>query len=165
MNRIISWIFVIFVTFTFGVITTLIWLKSHQNISPNKNENLFVNLPALDYCEVRNNPDKYDGKIIRLKASVHSGVEGEYIYDERCPGDESNRTYYDATAALIYLDKQDQKKVTDVRIKRNLKPWTDPVQIIAVGKFRKNEPTGNDSGYDKNAVYHFIIISLDSTTD
>lgn len=172
MKKIISWMFVILITFTFGVITTLIWLKSSQNISsPEKksssvnNENLFADLLVLDYCEVRNNPDKYDGKIIRLKAFVHSGTEGEHIYDERCPADESIKTYYDATAAAIYLDKQDYKKVTDVRVKRKLKPWTDPVEIIAVGKFRKNEPTKNDSSYDRNATFHFMIISVDSAID
>ncbi len=169
MKRYISWILVILLTFTFGVITTLL-LFSHNSQIPScsnetSNENLFESLPVLNYCELRNNPDKYDGKIVRLNTDILSGNHGEYIYDVNCPADEKIKDYYAATAAFMYIDRREQKKVTDIRIARSAKPWTDPVNVVTVGKFRKNEFTRNDSGMDRNAEFHFMVISLEIVSD
>jgi len=37
-------------------------------------------------CSIAENPVRYDGKTIRVKAQLHSaGMHGWYIYDEGCP--------------------------------------------------------------------------------
>ncbi len=165
MKRFISWILVMLLAFTLGVVTALLWFNRSSDNSSFDNEKIFESLPILDYCELRNNPDKYDGKIVRLRAGINTGNHGEFLYDTRCPADEKIKTYYDATAAVMYIDRLEQKKVTDIRSARRSKPWTDPVSVIAVGKFMKNEPTKNDSGMDRNSVFHFVIISLDAISE
>lgn len=164
MKRFISWTLVILFTFALGVSTTFLWINNSFDITGQSKANLFEDLPILNYCELRNNPDKYDGMIIRLRADISSGNHGEYLYDTRCPGDENIKDYNDATAAVLYIDWKEQRRVTNVRSERTLRPWTDPVNVIAVGKFRKNEPT-KDSELANNSVFHFVVISLEFAID
>ena len=161
MKRFILWTLILFFTFAFGVVAALLWLNRSADDSSSENKILFAGLPILNYCELRNNADKYDGKIIRLQTEVNTGNHGEFLYDARCPGDEKITTYADATAAVMYIDWLEQRKTTSIRNGRRTKPWTDPVGVIAVGKFRKNEPMKGESALDRSAVFHFTVISLE----
>jgi len=164
MKRAYSWLTIILLTFTFGVATTFIWFNyTYSPLSPDKNKKL-SDLPILSYCELVNNADKYDGKIVRVKTEIKTGNHGEYLYDSNCPADEKIKTYYDATAAIFYDNSKDQEQIKQIRDKRKILRWTDPVEVITTGKFRKNKPTQNDSGLDRNAVFHFVFFSLESVS-
>lgn len=153
--------------FIFAVIYLLIISSCSAHTVESTDKEKLEDLPVLEYCDLRNNPDKYDEKTVRLKAEIRVGNHGEYLYDERCPADASIKTYYDATAAIIYKNKADEEKIRDIRDKRienenSRKLWTDPVNVTAVGIFRKNNPTERDSGYERNAAFHFVINSIES---
>lgn len=165
MKRAAEWLLVIFFSYAIGVITAFLWSPDASDGASFNNKNLFFKLPIRNFCEVRNNPDNYDGEIIRLRAGINTGNHGDYLYDERCPADEKIKDYYDATAAVMYADWREREKVANTRNARKSKPFTAPVSVVAVGKFRKNEPVKNDSGLNGNAVFHFAVISLESVSD
>ncbi len=41
-------------------------------------------LPQLEYCELRNSPERYDGKIVKISAQIANFGHGYYFDDERC---------------------------------------------------------------------------------
>lgn len=157
--------------FIFEIIVTLLITASlfsvgcSNDVVLSNNEENPKTLPVLEYCDLKNNPDKYDGKIVRLNAEIKAGQHGEHLYDPQCPADESIKTYYDATAAVIFANQSDRDKITEIRENRNPKLWTEPINVIVIGEFKKNKPTEKDSGYDRNAVFHFVINSIESFPD
>ena len=148
----------------------LLFSSCTAQTADSKNKNESENLPLLEYCELRNNPDKYDGKIVRLKAEINGGQHGDHLYDERCPADPSIYAYYDATAAVFYKNREDNDKVRKIRDQRlenenSEKRWTDAVNVTVIGIFKKNKPTKNDSSYERNATFHFTINSIESFSE
>ncbi len=165
MKSSVSWLVIILLAFALGIAAAFIWFNYHSSVLPPVKENDMTDLPILAFCELVNNPDKYDGKVVRLHADIKTGNHGQYLYDSNCPADETVKNYYDATAAVMFNNLQDEEKIKQIRDARKTLNWTDPVGVIAVGKFRKNEPTKNDSGMDRNSVFRFVIISLESVSD
>jgi hypothetical protein len=168
MKRFISWTFVILLTFALGIVATVMWFNYYSSITLSVKESISEDLPILAYCELVNNPEKYDGKTVRLRAEVKTGNHGQYLWDSICPGDEKIKTYYEATAAVIFNNIQDQEKIKQIRDARKpflVQRWTDLVNITAVGKFKKNKPTEKSSGLVENSTFHFEIIKLESVSD
>jgi hypothetical protein len=42
-------------------------------------------IPSLSYCALLKSPSRYDGKLIRVKASWQFGFETTFLYDRLCP--------------------------------------------------------------------------------
>src|SRR5215207_8756821 len=57
--------------------------KSADSIALN-NENHSTLPPELDYCELADNPEKYNDKIVRLKADLFISTEGSWFADPKC---------------------------------------------------------------------------------
>lgn len=167
MKRYLFWIITLLFTFLLGVIFTILIFTNSENANRSKNEKLFENLPVLSYCEVSENPDKYDGKIIRLKTMILGSLHhGEYISaGYNCRGDIKMIGNSETTAALLYIDSFEQKKVSDIRSQRKNTAWSDPLTFVGVGKFSKNEPEKDTDSIKDNSPYHFTIISIDAVID
>lgn len=64
-------------------------INSNQSV-PSSNINTELTQMDLDqaqkvtYCELIQNPVKYDRRIVRLRAIYFTGFEKQYLYDERC---------------------------------------------------------------------------------
>lgn len=156
--------------FFFVMLSSLTVVSCSAQTSESINNNNQEDLHVLEYCELVNNPDKYDGKIVRLKAEIKGGQHGDHLYDDRCPADESIYAYYDATAAVIYKSKEDATKIREIRDKRienknSQQLWVDPVNVRVIGIFRKNTPSKKDSDYERNATSHFLINSIESFSE
>jgi hypothetical protein len=53
----------------------------------NKTDNQAANVPTVNYCELRKNPELYNNKIIRVHGIYESGFEVSIFYDEACSKD------------------------------------------------------------------------------
>lgn len=153
------------------VIFTVLFLMTCPNLSAQtKDSDLEKDtLPLLNYCDLRNNADRYDGQTVRLKAQIHGGQHGESLYDENCPGEQNILDYPDGLAAVFYENKSDQIKIGEIRDKRlkrkdKQKLWTDSVNVTVIGIFKKNKPMNGESSYERNAPFHFFIKSIDFST-
>ncbi len=126
-----------------GVAVVLLWIyfgHSTVQIAENapfsqsqNNDNASADLPILAYCELANNPDEYDGKIVRLSARLLIGVEGSWISDSNC-----GRT--DNAAITTSNNEEVWHSINQARKQKGKKIWSNEVNLIVVGKF-------------KNAVY------------
>lgn len=138
MKRITFWLLTISFTFIFGVTAALIYLKffhpviqtseSVPEIVLPKDENNPADLPVLTFCELTNNPEKYDGKTVRLSARLTMGLEGSWFSDATCGAD---------NAAIISLKNNDDWKIIDkARERKNKEPWDIQLNLTVVGKFK-----------------------------
>ncbi len=168
MKRITTWVLVTSFTFTLGVVAALLWLEfRHSSIqnqtnspcspSPN-NENFSADLPILAYCELANNPEKYDGKIVRVSARLAMFIHGRVFADLNCSS-------MDRQTAVTF-DPQNREE-----IERTLNQasgsdnWiVTPMDLIAVGRFRKVVPSNqSDTIYD-TASLQFEIMRVEKAS-
>lgn len=85
-------------------------------------------LPVLNFCELVNDPEKYDGKTVRLSARLSIGLEGSWFSDTSCGAD---------NAAIISAENNEVWKAIDkARARKKGEPWDVEVDVVAVGKFK-----------------------------
>ncbi len=155
MKRILYWLLVTSLTFMLGVIVALLFVKSNQSVNQNL-ENSYADLPILDYCELANNPEKYDGKIVRVNAQLYGFSPNSRFLDENC---NSNKQ------AEVIFSKDDVKKVsvTQAIAFESQFYWGKP-KILAVGKFSKVSPLEVIDKLGDKLYFRFEVINLEKIT-
>jgi len=178
MRRVSIWLFVATCTFALGFAAATLWLQSRHPVvtekalSPNPpcvstltlNSDTDIsaasNLPILDYCELANNPERYSGKVVRVRARLSGFIHGRLFYDENCAGADSRTavSYHPPTAEEI------THILNRARGSDNPMNWLEPVNIIAIGKFEKVTPSNeSDTIYD-TASLQFEIIRVEKAS-
>ncbi len=109
--------------------------------------NLLANksgLPLMTYCELVNNPEQFDGKVVRVQATYLSTWHGGYLYSPACEGKDKH-----ANLDLACND-EDSCKALRKTLSYNL-----PIdfferhgEMIFIGRF------GSAGGYGKLVSYH-----------
>ncbi len=57
---------------------------SRQQNKPNTSEPLSSQILDVQLCDLASQPEKYNGKLIRLRASLLSSLCGHFVYDMAC---------------------------------------------------------------------------------
>lgn len=138
MKRIIFWLIVISFIFVLGVITMLLY-KDFSNSNAQKMETATntalldgetdsTNLPILTYCELANNPEKYDGKIVRLSAKLYIGLEGSWFADPNCGLDNG--------AIISSKNKEVWETMEKARKQKDEELLSIELSLIVVGRFK-----------------------------
>ena len=163
MNPILKHILVGIFCFSCGIASTLLWFgwsrtaNAPQNVSSvNKEEEL----PILAYCELANNPDKYDGKVVRVSARLLQGIHGLSFLDPNCEGEIRQ-------AAVTFDHKREEQIEAQIAAETNSEKyayWGFP-QIIAAGRFSKATPSRQSDSNVDNSYLRFEILSIDSAVN
>jgi hypothetical protein len=138
MKRIISWLFILTFTFALGVSATFLYIKFNNSfvqkteilndaVSTSK-ENDSQALPILAYCELANNPEKYNGKIIRVSSTLSFGDHGSYFSDANCRLPENG-------AIIWYKTEEVQVTISQAREQKDKKFLAHELNVITVGRF------------------------------
>ncbi len=154
------WLLIIIFTIVFGVVIMLFHLE-YSNTAAQKlkilpesallsDENVLSNLPVLNYCELVNNNEKYNGKIVRLRATINFGLEGSWFSDAACSGGIDS-------AAMI--SSKNDKVWRTIEQARGSEDLLQAVDLIVVGKF-------SNVVYDYGGLktpFQFEIIRVEKT--
>jgi hypothetical protein len=164
MRRIFGWCLIAVVTFTLGAATAFVWLNQGRSASTSEHfegpqstaADGTDSLPILAYCEIANNPAKYDGRLIRISAKLYFATHGYFFLDKNCDdGDQQTAAKYDAELGDEMLQKVAREAGDEEFI-----PWRFP-DIIAIGRFSRVTPTRqSDSTWD-NSVLRFEILKIE----
>jgi hypothetical protein len=137
MKRFSTWLFIL--TFVVGVTSVFLYLKfsnpvneksvSLSNIPLSNIENNSSNLPIFDFCKLVKNPEKYDGKIVRLSSKLIFGLENSWFSDPECgtPND---------AAITIAENKEIWNAIEQARKQKDKKFLKNEIDLIVIGKFR-----------------------------
>jgi hypothetical protein len=171
MRRIFIWLLIAICTFALGFAAAMLWFQSPSSVvsdevppSPPCDSKVFLdsnadlsaasNLPILDYCELANNPERYSGKIVRVRARLSGFIHGMVIADENCVG-------VDNQAAASYnraMVEEVKRTLDSARGSTDSMNWLEPVNMIAIGKFEKATPSNeSDTIYDTASLQFEIM--------
>lgn len=163
MRRIPIWLLVAMCTFALGFGAAMLWGRfsrpavaerippsdqpctSPVALDPDADISAASDLPILDYCELATNPERYSGKIVRVRARLSGFIHGMVFSDEDCLGaDNQAAAFYHQPAA-----EEIRLALNRARGSNSSTNWLVPVNIIAVAKFRKVMPSNeSDTIYD-----------------
>ena len=143
MKRIIFWLVVISFIFGLGTATMLLYpnifnkpAQTEISAEPatRHTDTAAEEIPNPDFCELTANPEKYDGKIVRLSAKLLMGLEGAWFSDAKCGAD---------NAAVVSSENEDVWKTIervreekDKTLKENERRLRNEVNLTVVGKFK-----------------------------
>jgi len=103
-------------------------LQSLPEILTPEIESETVDLPMLTFCELVNNPEKYDNKTVYLRARLSIGTEGSWFSDSKCG--------IDNAAFVSVTNEQVWKDIEKARERGRRKPSDNELDLIVLGKFR-----------------------------
>lgn len=161
------WILISFLTFALSVATAFVWFKppnsTNEKSEPVSSPQEFrssTEQPILAYCELANNPEKYDGKIVRVRARLWFMIHGYSFLSKYCDGEAKQ------TAVIFPDDKRgleiENKIAKDIGL-TEYNPWSFP-EIIAIGKFSRVEPSRKGDLMTDNTYLHFEILEVEKAS-
>ena len=137
MKRITFWLLTVSLTFVLSLTATFTYLKfiypdvqkseSRPEISLPEIENNPADLPILAFCELTKNPEKYDGKIVRLSAKMFIGTENSWFSDFACGVDNA--------AIISSKNKEVWKAIEKATEGKKKEHWAFKLDLIVTGRF------------------------------
>jgi hypothetical protein len=126
-------------------------------IESDDDSNASLRLPTPSYQELVNNPDCYNGAIIRLKANLYFGEEGIYFNDETLGG-----MSHEIAGEVIGMTHEDfTRAFTEMCGERCVSPF----DVVVVGKFETVTPSNElNTPWDTDSM-HFKIIRLEKVSN
>lgn len=150
--------------FVLGAAASVVWLRHRTaekaviaSSSQTQKSNNSAELPILSLCELVNNPDKYSGKVVRLSTTLWALFMGVSFYDPNC-------VRVDTGTAVFFNPEYKDKIQNDLKHARGPASFLEPVNMIAVGKFKKVIPSNeSDTIYD-TAALQFEIMRIETAS-
>jgi hypothetical protein len=170
MKKLTYWLLATSFTFILGVAIALLWVNFNYSemeasnvLADSKSQpiaNLYADLPILNYCELANNPEKYDGKIVRINAKLYGHYYPEPSFlDENC--------YAKEKETVVTFDNKDMKaevyKYMPMIGGENARYLGFP-KIVAVGKFSRVNPPQIGNNMVRPLYLRFEVISLEKVS-
>ena len=111
--------------------------------------------PVLAYCELVGNPERYDGKVVRVRATVRMSIHGLFLTDAAC-------SRYEDYAAMGF-DGPRGEELTDAFFGADGPMRVGPgiVELIAVGRFHKVIPSRASDSLLDNAPLRFELMRVE----
>ena len=156
-NTLKFWI--VLFTFATGIISTLLWFRYNPVIESFDSVD-FSTIPNIVYCDLVNNPRKYDGKIIRLKyEKIYWFMHGYYLADEKCSGEGDSAR----TAITFYEPNRDLLgKTLNQNLPKN--NYMKTVEVVMAGRFTYKNILGDSDGIEDRTHLQFEIYKIEFIT-
>ncbi len=140
------------------IVVFILWYRAASE--PESFENIdFSKIPDVSYCDLRNDPKKYSGRMVRMKyGHLHWFQHGYYLEDPDCAGDEDPHLIDNGWTAIgFFKDEEVFETFWPGLFSRSL----DSVEIVAVGEFIYKRPDGIFDVIHDRTAYHFEIYSVE----
>lgn len=143
MKRITIWLFITFLTFVLGVTAAFLYLKfnssNKQNAENTTNPPSFsvpqetAEIQTLSFCQLSSNPEEYDGKVVRLNATLEFGTEGAWFSNSNCAT---------AKATTLVFSKNEKvwKPIEAARKRKPNESWASQINLTVIGRFKNQDP-------------------------
>lgn len=163
MKRPFNWIAVLCLTSLFGITFTFLWFKYNPPMLSYE-ESLAKGIPSVEYCDLRNNPYKFNGKVVRLTTDLQWFMHGYFIYDASC-NDRFEGDGLDESRTAILPYKENWAEIYEYLRKFHEagKSW-EPLQITAVGRFQYKHAKGFSDGIEDRTSFRFEIYKIESAS-
>ena len=110
----------------------------------------------LEYCELANHPENYDGQTVRVSATLYWMMHGYKFMDRACSGDEKE------TAVL--LSREHQLKMAKEMGMDEYNPGSFP-KIVATGRFKRVMPNRKSDTVADNSYPIFEMENVERVVE
>jgi len=110
-------------------------------------------LPDVAFCDAVAKPAEFDGQMIRLHANFSRGKHGATVGDSKCIKAD-NITWVKLSAAK--WDELSRAAETAYGVKN-----VGAFDLVAVGKFSRNRPSGESDSLEDTAPFQFELLSVE----
>lgn len=160
------------ITFTVGVALVTLWLGVNDSgrtrraqtpcLRRAQVETVTPAYPAagespdriLAYCELVTNPERYDGQVVRVRATIRMSIHGLFLGDGTC----SRQENYTA----VDFHEAQRPELLDTFFGPDSPMRAGPrVELIAVGRFEKVVPSGASDSLLDTAPLRFEIMRVE----
>jgi hypothetical protein len=156
MRRFFSPFWIVVLTCSIGIAATFLWVRFNPEVEKYETTD-FTRIPSVEYCDLRANPQKYDGKIIRVKTKLYWFMHGYYLANGNCSeGDDKANT-----AISFYPANSSGIGVTLDKFRKPYEPF-GPVNLAAVGRFTYKDKLGGTDSISDRTHLHFEIYEIES---
>ncbi|MEZ5344655.1 MAG: hypothetical protein R2681_03770 [Pyrinomonadaceae bacterium] len=116
-------------------------------------------IPSVDYCEIVRNPQKYNGKIVRIEnIKILWFMHGFYFEDEKCRGEgDSKRT------AISFYEPKRETLMAVLGNFNSKNGGIDPnkaLERIVTGRFTYRDSLGSYDAIEDRTLLQFEIYSI-----
>lgn len=159
MRNLSSKLLIFAFTFLFSVGGLLVWFYLFPEQESFDEVDISA-LPTIEYCELRNVPGKYSGKVVRVNADMYWFMHGLFLYDVRCGNNTSNKHSDDHRTAISYYEPKSDEIMNFLA---PFKPFDQKFRfkITAVGRFVKRRPTGFTDSIEDRTSFHFEVFQIE----
>jgi len=146
-----------------GVVAFYVWKRWSPDLEPF-DEARISTLQIVPYCEVKHDPTKYDGRLVKIDAQLHWFDHGYFFRDEAC-AESIDRKYLDGDKVAVLLEKTradllwaqlETFQSPDIRF--------TPINIVAVGRFTFRTTLRNSDAISARTPFHFELFSIERAT-
>ena len=136
------------------LIFVIIFSGHHLNASllSQKNEKPIID---VDYCELIHAPEKYDEKLIRVKAIYNYGLDGQVLYCSEC-GESAYTTWVKI--------EESYTNCTSAKIQRKFNKRTSQIGAAAVTVIGKFQQFHGDGRFNHGLRYQIILSCIEEAT-
>lgn len=117
-------------------------------------------VPTVAFCQLLRDPDSYDGKEVRFRATYRHGFEASEFFDPGCFGDDKFTNWVEFDDAVkTQMNPETLKKFNEAFCCRtaNESLWTMfETELRVLGTLHK--PNGKGYGRDSNPHYFLITV-------
>ena len=140
-----------------GLLATIRWgtIPAWDSVAPpntNQQAPVSANIPSINYCDLADEPEKYDGQTIRVTATLYFMMHGYKFMDRACLADEKE------TAVL--LNSEHEAKLAREMGMEEYNPWNFP-RIVATGKFNRVTPNRKSDSVADNSNLIFEMKTVE----
>ncbi len=163
MKRTAVWICIALLTFSVGVACAFLWFLELNSSERQSIPNLSGASPVarneqadLLYCHLMAAPDEYDGKVIRVQATYVVGLHGAQFGVKNCPGLGGPVWVSMSSEMWDELNREMERAYEE-------KSVSGPLEVVFVGRFGRNQPTGGSDTLKDTAPYRFDLSRIERT--
>lgn len=140
-----------------------IWKYFFRYLEPFDNGKIST-LQVVPYCEVKQNPTKYDGKLVKIDARLFWFMHGYFLQDQAC-SEAIDAKYLDSSrTAILFAEIRGDELHQQLRAFHSPGKLFTPVRIIAVGRFTFRSPGGYSDSINDRTPFHFELFSIEHAT-
>lgn len=112
--------------------------------------------PTIPYCELIQNPTRFNNEVVRTEALFYKNLENTIFYDPTCKG---NSTWVEFDPAYLYTDAALKNKFEELGCLRRQR-CDGKARVTAVGRFEG--PNEDGYGHLGCCPYRFSIIRIEN---
>ena len=115
-------------------------------------KNTPLDQPPIQYCELADHPEKYDGQTVRVRATLYFMMHGYKFMDKACLGDKKE--------TAVILNSDHEAKLAQEMGVEEYNSWSSPT-IVATGKFTRVAPNRKSDTVADNSHLIFEMESVE----